>query len=612
MPVTNPKIKNLLTCINLEEQEQVQRYSLNQQQNLKMLKAEGMALHPITVTRKNFGYADYPEISFKLSYLVEINLFKDGAAIECFCTGEEPVKGVLLNLDGRSGEFRIFAPDFPDWIEDKNVGIKLAPDQRTTSIMKATLNNLEANKELYRLFEEIHGTLAVVQSVFDFEDKEIVFTNKNLNLSQQAAVKAMMAINEMLIIHGPPGTGKTTTLIEGILQLVQQGEKIIVTAPSNTAVDNIAKELIEKAVAVLRVGNSTKTDVLVFAHTPEGKLQNSREQKEIKQLKIRAEEFRKLALKYKRSFGREEREQRNLLFKEVKDIRLQIKKLQAYNEEKLFEQADVILGTPIGLYDADLRHLKFNYLIMDEAGQCIEPLAWCVFTLAQKYILAGDHLQLPPTVLSNQAAQLGFNTSILEIAAKTMQPIFLLDTQYRMRQPIAGFSSQYFYGDRLMTDKTLLSTEQHLTFIDTAGSGFNEEHGQDGTSLKNEGELRIVNKLIETENINPEQIAFISPYAGQVAAAKEILPKEMRISTIDSFQGQEQHTVILSLVRSNDDGVIGFLKDYRRMNVALTRAKEQLYVIGDSATLGNDAFFVAFLKYVEEFGVYRTVWEWEL
>ncbi|MBK8786646.1 MAG: AAA family ATPase [Chitinophagaceae bacterium] len=612
MAVTDLHIKNLLACINLEEREQVQRYSLDQQHSLKALKAEGLALYPITVTRKNFGYADYPEISFKLSYPVEINLFKDGAAIECFCTGEEPVKGMLLNLDGRSGEFRLFAPDFPDWIEDKNVGIKLAPDQRTTSVMKTTLNNLEANKELYRLFEEIHGTAPIIKREVDEEEQSIVFTNKNLNPSQQAAVKAMVANNEMLIIHGPPGTGKTTTLIEGILQLTEQGEKIIVTAPSNTAVDNIAKGLIEKGVAVLRVGNSSKTDSLVFAHTPEGKLANSREQKEIKQLKIRAEEFRKMALKYKRSFGREEREQRNLLFKEVKDIRLQIKKLQAYNEEKLFEQANVILGTPIGLYDADLRHLKFNCLVMDEAGQCIEPLAWCVFPLAQKYILAGDHLQLPPTVLSNEAAQLGFNTSILETAAKTMNPIFLLNTQYRMRQPIAGFSSQYFYGGKLMTDEKLLSTAQHLTFIDTAGSGFNEEHGQDGASLKNDGELRIVNKIIETENIITEQTAFISPYAGQVAAAKDLLPRQMRISTIDSFQGQEQHTIILSLVRSNDDGIIGFLKDYRRMNVALTRAREQLYVIGDSATLGNDAFFISFLKYVEEFGSYRTVWEWEL
>src|ERR1700710_2765082 len=144
---THTYIIKLLQCIELEEKEQVKRYSLDQQHTLKSLKAEGLALHPITVTRKNFGYADYPEISFRLPFPAETNQFRDGAAIECFSAGEEPVKGVLINLDGKAGEFRLFAPDFPDWIEDDNVGIKVAPDQRTTSIMKAVLNGLENNKD---------------------------------------------------------------------------------------------------------------------------------------------------------------------------------------------------------------------------------------------------------------------------------------------------------------------------------------------------------------------------------------------------------------------------------------------------------------------------------
>ena len=142
MSQAHPYINTLLKCIDLEEKEQVKRYSLDQQHTLKSLKAEGLALHPITVTRKNFGYADYPEISFRLGFPAETNLFRDGSAIECFCSGEEPVKGVLINLDGKSGEFRLFAPDFPDWIEDNGVGIKLAPDQRTTTIMKTALKSL--------------------------------------------------------------------------------------------------------------------------------------------------------------------------------------------------------------------------------------------------------------------------------------------------------------------------------------------------------------------------------------------------------------------------------------------------------------------------------------
>jgi hypothetical protein len=142
MPATHPHIDQLLQCIALEEKEQVKRYSLDQQHTLKSLKAEGLALHPIIVTRKNFGYADYPEISFRLNFPADTGLFKDGTAIECFCTGEEPVKGVIINVEGKAGEFRLFAPDFPDWIEDNGVGIKLAPDQRTTTIMKSVLNNL--------------------------------------------------------------------------------------------------------------------------------------------------------------------------------------------------------------------------------------------------------------------------------------------------------------------------------------------------------------------------------------------------------------------------------------------------------------------------------------
>ncbi len=608
----HPHIHILLQCIDLEEKEQAHRYSLNENHSLKALKAEGLALHPIIVTRKNFGYADYPEISFKLSFPPEANMFKDGAAIECFMTGEDPVKGVLMSLDGKNGEFRLFAPDFPDWIEDNGVGIKLAPDTRTTSIMKKVLHDLSNNKPLYQLFEQLHAGAATATGVPVADSMALSFKNNQLNESQQQAIAAIVKNEDITIVHGPPGTGKTTTLIEAILQLIKKGEKIVLTAPSNTAVDNISKGLIQQGVKLLRVGNTSKVDETIFAHTPEGRLANSKQLKEIRQLKKRAEEFRRMALKYKRSFGKAEREQRNLLFKEVKNIRTEIKKLQAYNEEKLFEEAEVIAGTPIGLYDAGINYLRFQTLVMDEAGQCIEPLAWCIFPLAEKIVLAGDHWQLPPTVLSHEAARLGFNRSILETAIATTQHVFLLNTQYRMREVIAGFSSQYFYNKLLLTAAHLQNTGIHLTFIDTAGSGFNEKHGPDGTSLQNDGELQLVQKIMGTELLDPLSTAFISPYSGQVAAAKEILPKEMRISTIDSFQGQEKHTIIVSLVRSNDDGDIGFLKDYRRMNVAITRAKERLFVIGDSATIGADKFYNEFLSYIEKQGQYRTVWEFEL
>lgn len=610
MSEAHPYIKFLLDCIDLEEKEEVQRYRLDQQHSLKSLKAEGLALHPLIVTRKNFGYADYPEISFRLPYPAESSYFRDGTAIEVFIQGEEPVKAVLLNLDGKTGELRLFAPDFPDWIEDDGLGIKLSPDHRTLQLMRTALRSIAGNASLEKLFDSIHGVHPMPIEVDNLPKPSIRFFNTGLNPSQQNAVNAILSNRSICIVHGPPGTGKTTTLIEGIRQLIANGEKVLVAAPSNTAVDHITRGLIEAGVKVLRVGNSSKVGQDIFPYTPEGKLQNSRHQKEIKDLRIRAEEFRKMALKYKRHFGKAEREQRNLLFKEVKQIRAEIRKIQEYNEEKLYDEASVLLGTPVGLVDADVKRSGFQTVVIDEAGQCLEPLAWCVFPLAEKIVLAGDHWQLPPTILSEEAVRKGLNRSILEVAVETCRPVFLLNVQYRMRESIAGFSSEYFYQSALQTAQHLKNINTHISFIDTAGSGNNEITGGDGVSLQNEGEIELTLKLLDELNWEPLETAFITPYSGQVIAAKEKLPTGMRISTIDSFQGQEKKNIILSLVRSNEEGVIGFLKDYRRMNVAITRAKENLIVIGDSATIGADPFFNQFLSYVEANGSYRTIWEY--
>jgi ATP-dependent RNA/DNA helicase IGHMBP2 len=602
-------INKLLRATALEEKEQQDRYRLDQQHTLKMLKAEGLVLHPINITGKSIGYAEYPELRFKVPYPAETQLFRDGAAIECFFPEEEPVKGLLLSMEGNSGELRLFAPDFPDWIEDHGTGIKLAPDTRTTEIMQDALRRIEADKRLNQLFLEIHGA-SPAPLLRANESFELPFIhNRNLNSSQRSAVSAIRGNTHILVVHGPPGTGKTTTLVEAIRQLAGTGKKVLVSAPSNTAVDNICHGMVAAGLSILRVGNTGKTDQALLAHTPEGRLRGSGHQREIKELRIRAEEFRRMALKYKRNFGKAEREQRKLLFQEVKSIRNAIRKLRAYEEAKLYAEAQVIAGTPVGLYDASLHSMHFDTLILDEAGQCLEPLAWIIFPLADKLVLAGDPFQLPPTVVSSAAENLGLGRSILESAMLHLPQVHLLDTQYRMRASIAGFSSAWFYENLLRTAVHLEDKGVHIHFIDTAGTGMEEMPGPGGSSLQNTGELDIVRKLMEGEGIDPIQAAFISPYSGQVAVAREQLPSVMRIRTIDSFQGQEAGTVIVSLVRSNTDGDIGFLKDYRRMNVAMTRAKEHLYLIGDSATISRDPFYQAMISYVEEKGQYRSAWE---
>lgn len=603
----HPHIAHLVQCIDLEIQEQEKRYQFDEQSGLKQLKSIGVILHPISITRKAFGYADYPEISFRLPFLSDTSNFRDNSAIECFIDGEDPVKGILLRMDGQKGEFRLFAPDFPDWIEDKGVGIKLSPDHFTSDSMKKAVLGISAEVSAQHLFNQIHGNELFGNSLALKNNSN--FENKNLNESQKAAVNGILENDNLAIVHGPPGTGKTTTLIESIVQLVKQGKRILVTASSNTAVDNVAKGLLNKEINILRVGNTLKVDDDIFASTPEGKMQEAKELKEIKKLKIRAEEMRKMSYQYKRSFGKAEREQRNALIKEVKRLRKEIRDIQSYFDEKLFDKAEVVIGTPIGLKNALSSTSEFDVLFIDEAGQMIEPMAWVVIPFAKAWVFAGDPFQLPPTVLSDEAMRIGFNVSILEQGFKKCASIYFLNTQYRMRKSIADFSSRYFYNGDLQTPENQNDIGSHLTFFDTAGTGYDERAGNDGVSLMNEGELEITNKIIEAEKLDTRNMAFISPYNGQVQLAKEQLSSKVRVSTIDSFQGQEKEVIILSLVRSNPEAIIGFLKDYRRMNVALTRAKERLFVIGDSSTIGQDPFYAQFLEYVEEIGGYRSAWE---
>lgn len=591
------KTDKLLRLLDAEEKEQSMRYRDD----------EGLRLKGLQIQRKNIGYLDYPEVSFRIPFPSETSVFRDGTAIELRYREEDPVKGMLLEFDGRQGSFRLYAPDFPEWIEERGLQLVPAPDTRTTGILKDAIRAIPEDRRLSKLFQAIHGE--PVRYDQSTTQKDIRFRNNRLDASQQAAVSMMIGQPDLCIIHGPPGTGKTTTLTEGILQLIERGHRIIATAPGNAAVDHLCRSLIASGVRVLRVGNTGKVSPDIFPYTPEGRLSEGGTEKEIKALRIRAEEFRRMAMKYKRNFGKEEREQRSLLMKEVKSIRAEIRALQAYHEEKLFNEAQVIAGTPVGLYDSGVGKLRGDILIMDEAGQCMEPFAWLVFPMANKIVLAGDHWQLPPTVLSQSAAREGLSVSILESAVSSGYPVTLLSVQYRMRKSIADFSSERFYEGKIETPQHLADREIHVTFIDTAGSGTSEQPGEDGGSLRNEAELDIAAKLLRTEISDHASVAFISPYAAQVAAAGEILPASIRISTIDSFQGQEMAVVIVSLVRSNDEGIIGFLKDYRRMNVALTRAKESLFVIGDSATIGADPFYNAFLEYTERQGAYRSVWE---
>ena len=592
---TTTYFPKLLHALNAEEKEEKSRYSLENGQSLKELKRLGLAMHPIKINRKSFGFADYPEVSFHYPFPFEGNGFRGSSPIELFYQGEESIKGVLLQFEGKKGEIRLFAPDFPDWLEAGDAGIKLAPDSRTISIMRKAL---EMAKELGTEYIKPKETAEPISITTWF--------NKKLNSGQKEAVEKMLLHPDVVLVHGPPGTGKTTTLIEAIRQWTAKGKRVLVSAPSNTAVDHLAGCLPEE-IDVLRIGNSVKVRDELMPLTPEGKWSGCSELKTLKKLKIRSEQLRKMALQYKRNFGKAEREQRSLLFKEVNNIRKDIKTLKRDTEQIWHEKAQVIVGTPVSIIDQTYDYNSFDILIIDEAAQCLEPLAWALFPFANKIVLAGDPFQLPPTILSDEASKLGLNVSTLERFLPAGFPIYFLPLQYRMPKNIADFSSRYFYENRLESFKE--KQENAILFYDTAGAGYEEQRGDEGMSLKNDGEAEAVQKIIEQEKIPTNKITVISPYSGQVARLKEVLDNSIRCSTIDSYQGQEKEVIIISLVRSNPDQNIGFLSDYRRMNVAMTRAQERLIIIGDSATLGNDPFYASFLDYVEKENAYRSVWE---
>ena len=600
-------LAQLIECVKIESKAQEEKFSVKNGANFKQLKAEGFLLHPIKITRKSYGYADYPELAFQVLYPSESNAFKNGASIQVVYENEEPLKGLLLYLDGNKGELRLFAPDFPDWLEDRGIGVQLTPDQRTNEVMLNALKKIEDTHYLRELFDTIHS-MQDDQQTINLSGK-LVFKNTTLNSSQQIAVANGMAERQLQIIHGPPGTGKTTTLVELIYQLHLDKKRILITAPSNTAVDHLGIQLTKIGLNFLRVGNNSKVNETLLPYTIEGKMGEAKLKTTIKNLRIRSEQLRKMANQYKRNFGKAERDQRKLLLQEVKNIRKEIRKLQTDFETEVYEQNSILIGTPIGINDCHFKEFEFDVLMIDEAGQCLEPLAWVLFDKAKRIILAGDPFQLPPTVISFEAEKKGLNISILEQLINNNHSTNFLDTQYRMTSTIAEYSNRYFYKGALKSVNPITENEISIHFYDSAGADFVESFHEQSFSIFNELELDFVPKIVENHHLEIHKTAFITPYSGQLQLAKTMLSNFKRVSTIDSFQGQEEESIIISLVRSNSEQQIGFLTDYRRMNVALTRAKKQLFIIGDSSTLGNDDFYSGLISFIESKNGYHSVWE---
>ena len=588
---------NLLRLIEEESSAQRRRYQSND--NFKQLKRDGLLIHPIHVQKKSYGYLDYPEFSFKVPFQQNSQLFKSGSPVE-IVTEKDRYKALLINFDGRSGECRIFKSDFPDELNDGSVGLQLAYDEHTNEVMTNALKHIETNKRTFNLFSKVYQDYTLPLSTT--KEKDIVYKNQTLNDSQKSAIEALLPIQPIGVLHGPPGTGKTTTLVELVHQKLIKGQNILISAPSNAAIDHIGHQLIKNNIEFLRLGNNSKVDETIRPFTIEGKMEQSNMQQNLKKLRIQSEQYRKMATSYKRNFGKDERDQRKLLLQEVKNIRAHIQSIQQSFIEECMTKTRVLIGTPVSIYDAKLDYDSFDSLLIDEAAQCLDPLIWAIAPLAHQLVLIGDPFQLPPTVI----AQNDLKITLLERLIASNDQVNLLDVQYRMPEKLIQFSNDQFYNGKLKTEwPTDIAYE--FKFYDTAGSEAWEKEDEDTGSIFNEEEINYVQTLIEQKNLPVENTVIIAPYAAQVARLKQALP-QYKSSTIDSIQGQEAENVILTLVRSNTMQNIGFLKDYRRMNVALTRSKRNFYIIGDSTTITKDLFFQEFITNIEKLESYESIY----
>ncbi|MDF2432006.1 MAG: hypothetical protein JWP44_1637 [Mucilaginibacter sp.] len=629
-----PYFKKLLDLLKIEREEDRNTYlKLTETTSVADRRTSGLTWYPIAIRGTEPSRGDYITVEAERTTHQDIaHQFRFGVPAALFSNHDpkkDRVEGTITYQNNNRLKITLFTDELPDWANDGKLGIELLFDNNSYDEMQ------NAIKQASALREKPDGRLVKVligEKEAAFNDQPVSFSSAELNLSQRSAVQKIISAQDVAVIHGPPGTGKTTTLVAAIKTLiVQNKEQILVVAPSNTAVDLLSEKLSSEGLNVLRIGNPARVSEKLIALTLDSKMAEHSYTKEVKKLKKQAADYKNMAHKYKRNFGKAERDQRKALFDEAHKIMKEVDKTEQFIIDDLVAKAQVITATLVGSNHYTIRNVKFNTAVIDEAGQALEPACWIPILKAQKVIMAGDHFQLAPTIKSNQAAKQGLSTTLLEKCVEQHpEAVTMLDVQYRMNETIMGFPSAEFYQNKLKADpsvanRLLFPNDMPLIFVDTAGCGFDEK--LEGTSSTNPEEaaflIKHLTQLVETLNTfysaeSFPTVAVISPYKEQIRILKELVQNseplqvyadKIAVNTIDSFQGQERDIVYISMTRSNTTRDIGFLSDTRRMNVAMTRARKKLVVIGDSSTLANFPFYNDFIAYAEQANGYQSAWE---
>ena len=461
------------------------------------------------------------------------------------------------------------------------------------------------------------GRLGYLRDLFYSSQKAETFTFAPisfpfLNVSQERAVNEVLRAKDVAVVHGPPGTGKTTTLVESIYETLRRENQVLVCAQSNMAVDWISEKLVDRGINVLRIGNPTKVNDKMLSFTYERRFESH---PDYPQLWAIRKSIRQLRANHKRGDHSFHQKLERLKERET-ELELRIR-------NQLFREARVIASTLVGSANRLLDGMKFGTLFIDEAAQALEAACWIPMRRATRVILAGDHCQLPPTIKSVAAMKGGLDKTLMQrIVERKPEAVTLLKMQYRMNEAIMRFSSDWFYHGEveaapMVKYRGILDLDKAIEWKDTSGDTSHEQFVGDnfGRINKEEAQLTLLTLAeyfvrIGRQRIIDERIdvGIISPYRAQVQYLRHLIKrtdfykpfrKIIAVNTVDGFQGQERDIIVISMVRSNEEGQIGFLRDLRRMNVAITRARMKLIILGDSATLTRHPFYRRLKEYID-------------
>lgn len=625
----NYRLYQLLEAVE-EERKEEELFFLEQmsEKSLRDKVKAGIAWHPIQFLSSGFTVGDYIEIKIeKASVGNQTGKLREGNGVllQLVRSGAtESLRATIARLGRNQMVLLCKAEDVDDLELPLSAinAVELVYDEKPFLIMKDAIQKvIEAEKgSLFQLKKAVYGEVPD----FTFAPKELRYSHEFLNAAQKSAISNVLGSGNFSIIHGPPGTGKTTTLISLVRELALTQKRILVCASSNHATDLLALKCMEAGLDTVRIGNLSRIGEEVLRVTLDEKVRANPEWDQIKKQRIEAEKIRKQAAKYKRSFGTEEKALRKQLFAEARATLKYADEMEDEMVKKVLQNANVIVTTLVSSATSLLSRMTFETLIIDEASQTTEPESWIAIGKAERIILAGDPLQLPPTVKTRQALNLGLQKTLMDTLLDKKHPSYLLDTQYRMNGEVLSFPNHQFYGNLLQSGKAVVNRclyggAKSFQFVDTAGTGYEEIRDEESQSLYNPGEWGIIQNHIDQQldKLAGHTVAIISPYAEQVRFIQtDLKAREINFlfyldcDTIDGFQGQERDVVYLSLVRSNDQNEIGFLSDLRRLNVAITRARLQVVVIGDSVTLSKNPTYSQLIAHAEKSDGYQSAWDY--